>query len=62
MTSKEPTGNEQWDEYSNLVSSGQHLCILQGDMYVCDTCVNALGFNVRWDRLGNFPAHLVPTG
>ena len=54
------TGNELRDEDGDLISSGKHLRILQQGMYVCDTCVNILGINVRWDRAGRMEGHPLP--
>lgn len=42
--------NEPTDAVGDLISSGKHLRILQQGMYVCDTCTNSLGLNVRWDH------------
>lgn len=44
------TGNEIRDEDGDLISSGKHLRVLHQGGYVCDTCTNVLGINVRWDH------------
>jgi len=34
-----------------LTSSGEHKrIVMYGELAVCDTCVNSLGFNIRWDQ------------
>lgn len=35
-----------------MTSSGEHLKVFHNGSEVCDTCINVLGLNVRWD-----PAH-----
>ena len=44
------TGNELRDDDGDLISSGKHLRVLHQGGYVCDTCTNVLGLNVRWDH------------
>lgn len=53
------TGNELRDEDGDLISSGKHLRVLHQGGYVCDTCVNILGINVRWDRADRMEGHPV---
>lgn len=53
------TGNELRDEDGDLISSGKHLRVLHQGGYVCDTCVNVLGINVRWDRADRMEGHPV---
>ena len=54
---------------SEQVSSGEHLRteMYAGELVVCDTCINGLGYNVRWDQAHpdlfeqmNLPAVAVP--
>ena len=37
-------GNE--DHYS----TGKHVKVMHQGGYVCDTCINVLGINIRWDH------------
>jgi len=41
-TDIEPEG----DKYS----SGEHRKVMHQRSYVCDTCINVLGINIRWDQ------------
>ena len=31
-------------------STGKHVKVMHQGGYVCDTCVNILGINIRWDH------------
>lgn len=53
----EETGNELRDAEGNLISSGEHRKVLHNGNYLCDTCVNCLGLNVRWDLADRMPDH-----
>lgn len=54
------TGLEVRDGDGDLVMSGEHRKVLHQGGYVCDTCVNILGINVRWDRAGLMEGHPLP--
>lgn len=51
------TGLEVRDGDGDLVMSGEHRKVLHQGGYVCDTCVNILGINVRWDRADRMEGH-----
>lgn len=44
------TGDELRDSDGDIITSGEHRRVLHDGGYVCDTCVNVLGLNVRWDH------------
>ena len=54
------TGLEMRDSDGDLIVSGEHRKVLHQGMYVCDSCVNDLGLNVRWDRAGFMEGHRLP--
>ncbi len=54
------TGLEVRDGDGDLIMSGKHRKVLHQGMYVCDSCVNDLGLNVRWDRAGFMEGHPLP--
>lgn len=54
------TGLEVRDGDGDLIVSGEHRKVLHQGMYVCDSCVNDLGLNVRWDRAGFMEGHPLP--
>ena len=56
------TGLEVRDGDGDLVVSGEHRRVLHQGGYVCDTCVNILGINVRWDRADRMEGHPLPVG
>lgn len=46
------------DEDGDAVSSGAHRRVTHQGSEVCDTCVNFLGINVRWDHAVLRPEHI----
>lgn len=54
------TGLEVRDGDGDLISTGEHRRVLHQGGYVCDTCVNILGINVRWDRADRMEGHPLP--
>lgn len=48
----EPGTEPLRDEDGDPISSGEHRKISMNgdDFYVCDTCTNILGLNIRWDQ------------
>ena len=54
------TGLEVRDGDGDLITTGEHRRVLHQGGYVCDTCVNILGINVRWDRAGRMEGHPLP--
>lgn len=45
------------DADGDYVSSGQHRQVTHQGSVVCDTCINVLGINVRWDHAILRPEH-----
>ena len=54
------TGLEVRDGDGDLITTGEHRRVLHQGGYVCDTCVNILGINVRWDRADRMEGHPLP--
>jgi hypothetical protein len=52
---------------SDVLSSGKHDRIVRYGFDVCDTCINSLGLNIRWEQawcqngVEILPSEIMPT-